>query len=130
MFDKDKGAELAIRAMGGGYLTIENGAPSGINPFQLEPTQANIQFLIGWTKRLLARDGLPIDPMDEDRIAQAVTTVMSLPKEDRRLAYLSQLFQQGDTAAAARTSLKLRLKNGFWTALWLGVSIMKKTHWI
>ncbi len=48
--------------------------------------------------------------MDEDRIAQAVTTVMSLPKEDRRLAYLSQLFQQGDTAASARTSLKLRLK--------------------
>ncbi|ANU66066.1 VirB4 family type IV secretion/conjugal transfer ATPase [Turicimonas muris] len=110
LFDKDKGAELAIRAMGGGYLTIENGVPSGINPFQLEPTQANIQFLIGWTKRLLARDGLPIDPMDEDRIAQAVTTVMSLPKEDRRLAYLSQLFQQGDTAASARTSLKLRLK--------------------
>ena len=68
--------------MGGGYLTIENGVPSGINPFQLEPTfKANIQFLIGWTKRLLARDGLPIDPMDEDRIAQAVTTVMSLPKK-------------------------------------------------
>ena len=68
LFDKDKGAELAIKAMGGGYLAIENGKPSGINPFQLEPTAENIQFLIGWTKRLIGRDGLQITPLDEQRI--------------------------------------------------------------
>lgn len=109
LFDKDKGAELAIRAMGGGYLAIENGKPSGINPFQMEPTPENIQFLIGWTKRLIARDGLPIEPLDEKRLADAVQTVMSMPKKYRRLAVLPQSLQQGDRAEDAKNSLKIRL---------------------
>lgn len=109
LFDKDKGAELAIRAMGGGYLSIENGKPSGINPFQMEPTPENIQFLIGWTKRLIARDGLPIEPLDEKRLADAVQTVMSMPKQYRRLAVLPQSLQQGDRAEDAKKSLKIRL---------------------
>lgn len=109
LFDKDKGAELAIRAMGGGYLSIENGKPSGINPFQLEPTPENIQFLIGWTKRLIARDGLPIEPLDEKRLADAVQIVMQMPKQYRRLAVLPQALQQGDRVEDAKNSLKIRL---------------------
>lgn len=109
LFDKDKGAELAIRAMGGGYLSIENGKPSGINPFQLEPTPENIQFLIGWTKRLISRDGLPIEPLDEKRLADAVQIVMQMPKQYRRLAVLPQALQQGDRVEDAKNSLKIRL---------------------
>lgn len=109
LFDKDKGTELAVRAMGGGYLSIENGKPSGINPFQLEPTAENIQFLIGWTKRLIARDGLPIEPRDEKRLSDAVEIVMQLPKDKRRLAVLPQALQQGDRVEDARNSLRMRL---------------------
>ncbi|MFR1026564.1 MAG: hypothetical protein ACLSE8_09215 [Parasutterella sp.] len=104
LFDKDKGAELAIKAMGGGYLAIENGKPSGINPFQLEPTARNIQFLIGWTKRLIGRDGLQITPLDEQRIATAVETVMSMPAKYRRLAVLPQSLQTGDRVEDAQNS--------------------------
>ena len=109
LFDKDKGAELAIKAMGGGYLAIENGKPSGINPFQLEPTAENIQFLIGWTKRLIGRDGLQITPLDEQRIATAVETVMSMPAKYRRLAVLPQSLQTGDRVEDAQNSLTMRL---------------------
>ena len=109
LFDKDKGAELAIKAMGGGYLAIENGKPSGINPFQLEPTAENIQFLIGWTKRLIGRDGLQITPLDEQRIATAVETVMSMPAKYRRLAVLPQSLQRGDRVEDAQNSLTMRL---------------------
>lgn len=109
LFDKDKGAELAIKAMGGGYLAIENGKPTGINPFQLDASAENVQFLIGWTKRLLARDGLPITPLDEKRIASAVETVMSMPKQFRRLAVLPQSLQTGDRVEDAQNSLPMRL---------------------
>src|SRR5699024_9444666 len=44
-FDKDRGAELLIRAIGGKYLAIKNGQPTGFNPFQMEPNETNILFL-------------------------------------------------------------------------------------
>ena len=56
-FDKDRGAEIAIRAMRGGYLAVENGTPTGFNPFSLEPTEDNIQWLISFVKLLLKMDG-------------------------------------------------------------------------
>ncbi len=43
-FDKDRGAEIAIRALRGGYLSVLNGQPTGFNPFQLAATEKNIQF--------------------------------------------------------------------------------------
>ncbi|ATS52230.1 hypothetical protein XAP3CFBP6996_017685 [Xanthomonas citri pv. fuscans CFBP 6996] len=33
-FDKDRGAEVFVRACGGNYLALENGSPTGFNPFQ------------------------------------------------------------------------------------------------
>ena len=37
-FDKDRGMEIVIRAMGGRYLPLKTGLPSGFNPLQLDPT--------------------------------------------------------------------------------------------
>ena len=47
-FDKDRGAELFIRAIGGQYDRLRPGEPSGLNPLQLEETAASRQFLIDW----------------------------------------------------------------------------------
>ncbi|WGG49412.1 VirB4 family type IV secretion/conjugal transfer ATPase [Rugamonas sp. DEMB1] len=33
-FDKDRGAEIAIRAAGGRYLSLQRGRPTGFNPFE------------------------------------------------------------------------------------------------
>ncbi|MFM5950897.1 MAG: VirB4 family type IV secretion/conjugal transfer ATPase, partial [Novosphingobium sp.] len=45
-FDKDRGAELFIRAIGGQYDRLRSGSASGLNPLQLPDTPTNRQFLI------------------------------------------------------------------------------------
>ncbi|WP_164738979.1 type IV secretion system DNA-binding domain-containing protein, partial [Xanthomonas sp. BRIP62415] len=52
-FDKDRGAELFIRAIGGRYDVLRPGSPSGLNPLQLDDTPANRQFLLDWVGLLV-----------------------------------------------------------------------------
>ena len=53
-FDKDRGAEVAIRALGGEYYRIRAGESSGWNPFALESTRRNrihapqVDVLVKW----------------------------------------------------------------------------------
>ena len=109
-FDKDRGAEIAIRALGGRYFTFEEGAPSGFNPFQLDPTPENLQFLNRFVLKLIKQDGLPVSPADQDRLMQAIQSVMSMDKSVRRLALLPQNLVQGSSAAEMENSLSQRLK--------------------
>src|SRR3712207_2559930 len=51
-FDKDRGAELFIRAIGGRYDLLRAGTPSGLNPLQLEDNALNRRFLIEWLATL------------------------------------------------------------------------------
>src|ERR1700722_13846315 len=50
IFDKDRGLEILVRALGGEYLPLNNGAPTGLNPLQLEPTPDNLEFLKVWLR--------------------------------------------------------------------------------
>ena len=54
-FDKDRGAEILIRALGGSYGLIEPGVPTGFNPLQLPNTEENRAFLFDWIKSLIGR---------------------------------------------------------------------------
>jgi len=47
-FDKDRGAEIMIRAIGGAYGLIEPGTPTGFNPLQLPDTPENRSFQFDW----------------------------------------------------------------------------------
>ena len=109
-FDKDRGAEIAVRAMGGGYLTVENGRPTGFNPFQLESTPENLQFLNRFVRMLVSSDGMLITPEDENKIAQAIEAVMSMPREVRRLGLLPQNMVEGATREEIQRSVSKRLK--------------------
>lgn len=110
-FDLDKGAQASIRAQNNaGYVSIENGKCSGLNPFQLEATEENILFLIRWTKKLISRDGLPVTPLEENRLTAAVRAVMAMPKTVRRLALLPQNMIQGSSAEEINNSLTQRLR--------------------
>lgn len=83
--------QIAIEAMGGHYLPLRNGAPSGFNPFQLEATRANILFLKSLVVQLVASAGHPLTHGDEQEISEALETVMMhLDKPDRRLSMLLQ----------------------------------------
>lgn len=52
IFDKDRGLEILVRALGGEYLALKSGVPTGFNPLQLPATPANIEFLKSWLREL------------------------------------------------------------------------------
>jgi len=59
IFDKDRGLEILVRALGGEYLPLKNGAPTGFNPLQLEPTPGHLEFLKSWLRALACCGGRP-----------------------------------------------------------------------
>ena len=46
LLDKDHGAEIGIRALGGEYYSFKSGVSTGWNPFMIEETQENSAFKI------------------------------------------------------------------------------------
>lgn len=90
-FDKDRGMEIAIRAMGGRYLPLKTGESSGFNPFQLPPIQAHLIFLKQFVKKL-AEAGGEVTHRDEEEIDRAISALMSdsIDKDLRRLSLLLQ----------------------------------------
>lgn len=88
-FDKDRGAELFIRAIGGRYDLLRPGQASGLNPLQLEDTPANRGFLFDWLAQLAGG----ADVTDMERIRDAVSANFDQPLEHRRLRYLAELFR-------------------------------------
>jgi type IV secretion system protein VirB4 len=90
-FDKDRGMEIVIRAMGGRYLPLKTGLPSGFNPLQLPPTPNNMQFLKQFIKKLASAGGERITHSDEEEINRALNTLMfHIDPPLRRLSMLVQ----------------------------------------
>jgi type IV secretion system protein VirB4 len=88
-FDKDRGAELFIRAIGGRYDVLRPGVESGLNPLQLDDTPANRQFLIDWLAKLAG--GADVGELAQ--IKDAVDASFGQPREHRRLRHLAHLFR-------------------------------------
>ena len=109
-FDKDRGAELLIRAIGGKYLAVKNGQPTGFNPFQMEPTENNILFLEHLVRVLVTSKTAPLTTMDEHRISHAVRTVMRMPHQMRRLSIVLQNITEGTTREDRENSVASRLE--------------------
>lgn len=95
-FDKDLGASVGIRAMGGRYFPLRNGVPSGWNPFQLEPTEQNLAFLEKLVRRLVYRADRPLSPTEEKEIYAAIQGTMKAPKPMRRLGSVLQFLPLGN----------------------------------
>lgn len=92
LFDKDLGAAVGVRAMGGRYYPLKNGIPSGFNPFQLPPSPNNLTFLQILVKQLVRHEGMPITPKQERDISQAIAGVMGAAQQKRRLGALLEFF--------------------------------------
>ena len=90
-FDKDRGADLFIRAIGGSYDRLHPDVPSGLNPLQLEDTPVNRQFLIDWVERLAG--GASIE--ETAQIQDAIDANFAQPVPHRRLKHLVELFRGG-----------------------------------
>jgi type IV secretion system protein VirB4 len=87
IFDKDRGLEILVRALGGTYLPLKNGVPTGFNPLRLQPTAANIEFLKTWL-RALVRGATPLTIREEVDLDHALMGTLALGVSARRLSRL------------------------------------------
>jgi type IV secretion system protein VirB4 len=86
LFDKDRGLEILVRALGGTYQALRNGEPTGFNPLKLLPTGRNVEFLKAWL-RLLVR-GASLSAREEADLEQALRGTLALDLSARRLSRL------------------------------------------
>jgi type IV secretion system protein VirB4 len=100
-FDKDRGAEIFVRACGGNYLALENGRPTGFNPFQCERNEANVQFLADLVKVLAGKSGYTA--REEEDIYRAVENILDTPLRLRTMTnFQKSLPNMGDDGLFAR----------------------------
>ncbi len=100
-FDKDRGAEIFLRALNGIYTVIEPRTPTGFNPLQLNDTPDNRTFLMEWLKTLVSTHDSKFNSEDIERINDAIDGNFKLIKEKRILSNIVPFFGLGgpDTLA-------------------------------
>lgn len=101
LFDKDRGAEVFVRGIGGRYSRIAAGSPSGFNPLALPDSPVNRAFLRDWLGVLLGASG----PEELATISTAVDAAYANDPGLRRLSHFRELLagtrrpQPGDLAS-------------------------------
>ncbi|KZC84652.1 VirB4 protein [Neisseria flavescens] len=99
-FDKDRGAEIFVRACGGAYMALESGQPTGFNPFQCENTEANVQFLCGLMKQLGGK--AHYSAAEDDDVLRAVRAMLDTPPALRSISnFQKSLPNTGDDSLYA-----------------------------
>jgi type IV secretion system protein VirB4 len=116
-FDKDRGAEIAIRAMGGRYFVMRRAAPTGLAPFKLEPTEANQLFWNDLIKHCSALPGQAHSPREEQEIAQAVKAIARLPAQLRGFEAVIQNLPSTDANSVANRLRKWAMGGNYGWAL-------------
>ncbi|WP_454623412.1 VirB4 family type IV secretion/conjugal transfer ATPase [Brucella anthropi] len=108
-FDKDRGAEIFVRAMGGAYEVLSPGTPTGFNPLQLENTGPNRDFLLRLLKAMLrSSDQRDFSQEDADTLERAIARIMEEPAAQRNLPNLSGLLVGRSRADANDLASRLR----------------------
>ena len=105
-FDKDRGADVFIRAVGGVYCaTLRSGTATHFNPFQLADSGSSRAFLTVLLRAMLAVHGESLTAEDDHCIARAVEHAFQMPMADRQLSTLAAFFPR-----ATSTGLEARLR--------------------
>jgi type IV secretion system protein VirB4 len=119
-FDKDRGAEIFIRAVGGSYEILEPGTLTGFNPLQVANNATNRDFLVRLLKAMLRKDAsASFSQIDEDTLASAVFRLMKEPSEHRTLANLAPLLMGQSRADENDLYARLRPWIGDGDKAWL-----------
>jgi type IV secretion system protein VirB4 len=97
VFDKDRGLEILVRALGGQYLPLRNGTQTGCNPLRLPPGAENESFLKHWLRVLVRpRSGKPLTAREEADLDQALKGTLALAPQARRLSRLIEFLDPTD----------------------------------
>jgi type IV secretion system protein VirB4 len=106
-FDKDRGAEIFLRAVGATYDMLRPGMPTRLNPLALPDTPGNRRFLSEWIGKLVTGEGEPPTIEEAGWITDAIDASYAGPLEHRRLRYVAELFR--GRGRASGTDLAARL---------------------
>jgi type IV secretion system protein VirB4 len=116
IFDKDRGVDIFVRALGGKYNHIDPGKRCGFNPLQLDDTMENRSFIAEWLRALVSANDEPVSADDLEVIQRAVDGNYKLAKEDRVLRNIAPFFGL-DTAGTVAGRLKPWYGNGRFAAI-------------
>ena len=95
--DKDRGAEIFVRACGGVYLALQTGEPTGFAPFKaLDFSPANRAFLASLVRKIATPPERPLSAQEDRAIEDAVAALAPLPAAQRSLGALRALLGQRD----------------------------------
>jgi type IV secretion system protein VirB4 len=99
VFDKDRGLEILVRALGGDYFSLRAGVATGFNPLQLPITPANVEFLKVWLRELSAGGSAARSARsvrEQADLEQALRGTLALDAPARRLSRLVEFLDPTD----------------------------------
>jgi type IV secretion system protein VirB4 len=101
IFDKDRGLEILVRALGGEYLPLKSGESTGFNPLQLPDNPGNVEFLKIWLRELCGRRGTRGESLggsvrEQFDLDQALRGTLALEPTARRLSRLVEFLDPTD----------------------------------
>ncbi|HZK99722.1 MAG TPA: VirB4 family type IV secretion/conjugal transfer ATPase [Caulobacteraceae bacterium] len=118
-FDKDRGAEIFLRAIGGRYDVLRPGTPTALNPLLLADEPGNRRFLADWAAKLITSGGAALDVEDMGAIAEAVDANFAQPARYRRLRHFAELFRGGRRPSSTDLAARLAPWHGSGDYAWL-----------
>lgn len=97
IFDKDRGLDILVRALGGQYCALQRGLPTGLNPLQWPDSPSQRAFLSQWL-RVLVRPGETGDlsARDEAELDAALSGTLALDPASRTLSRLVEFLDPTD----------------------------------
>jgi len=106
VLDKDRGAEIAVRAMGGEYRVLAAGSPTGWAPFALDDTPESRGFLRGLMAEIATAHTEVLSDEEDQLIADLVDKAFTLEPGHRRLSHVVDFLPKSSDAG----SLWMRFK--------------------
>jgi len=101
-FDKDRGADLYVRAAGGSYLPLKNGVPTGCAPLRaLDLTPENKVFLARWVGKLVGSGTRELTVTELRDISGAIDGLADLPVDRRTIGALRTFLNNTDPEGIA-----------------------------
>jgi type IV secretion system protein VirB4 len=97
IFDKDRGLEILVRSLGGEYLELRHGAPTGFNPLQLAVDSNSLEFQKAWLRMLVrAKAGRVLSSRESADLDLALHGTLALEAGARRLSRLLEFLDPTD----------------------------------
>ncbi|WP_165323118.1 VirB4 family type IV secretion/conjugal transfer ATPase [Rhizorhabdus phycosphaerae] len=102
-FDKDRGAEIFLRGIGGHYARLTPGTATGFNPLLLADTPVNRAFLREWLATLVKAEGAEESAI----VAEAIDACYDHEPVLRRLCHVRDLLRGGRRPEAGDLACRL-----------------------